>query len=60
MDQNETDLRTGKVDAIQVFQPYAEQLIASGAGHVWYAAATRGLTAYTTLGDAPFDAGRAQ
>jgi NitT/TauT family transport system substrate-binding protein len=49
MDQNETDLRTGKVDAIQVFQPYAEQLIASGAGHVWYAAATRGLTAYTTL-----------
>jgi NitT/TauT family transport system substrate-binding protein len=49
MEQNETDLRTGKVDAIQVFQPYAEQLIASGAGHVWYAAATRGLTAYTTL-----------
>jgi len=49
MDQNETDLRTGKVDAIQVFQPYAEQLIASGAGHIWYAAATRGLTAYTTL-----------
>jgi len=49
MEQNETDLRAGKVDAIQVFQPYAEQLIASGAGHVWYAAATRGLTAYTTL-----------
>jgi len=43
------DLRAGKLDAIQVFQPYAEQLIASGAGHVWYAAATRGLTAYTTL-----------
>ena len=37
------------LDAIQVFQPYAERLIASGAGHVWYAAATRGLTAYTTL-----------
>jgi len=32
-----------------VFQPYAESLIASGAGHLWYAAATRGLTAYTTL-----------
>jgi len=49
MAQNETNLRAGKVDAIQVFQPYAEQLIASGAGHVWYSAATRGLTAYTTL-----------
>ena len=49
MEQNESDLRTGKVDAIQVFQPHAERLIASGAGHVWYAAATRGLTAYTTL-----------
>ena len=41
--------RAGTLDAIQVFQPYAEGLIASGAGHLWYAAATRGLTAYTTL-----------
>jgi len=49
MEQNALDLRAGKLDAIQVFQPYAEQLIASGAGHVWSAAATRGLTAYTTL-----------
>ena len=49
MEENETDLRMGKVDAIQVFQPYAERLIASGAGHVWYAAASRGRTAYTTL-----------
>jgi len=49
MEQNEADLRAGKVDAVQVFQPHAERLIASGAGHVWYAAATRGLTAYTTL-----------
>jgi NitT/TauT family transport system substrate-binding protein len=49
MDQNEAGLRSGRVDAIQVFQPHAERLITSGAGHVWYAAATRGLTAYTTL-----------
>ncbi len=49
MEQNEADLRTGKVDAVQVFQPHAERLVASGAGHVWYAAATRGFTAYTTL-----------
>ena len=49
MAENEAALRAGAVDAIQVFQPYAERLIASGAGHLWHAAATRGLTAYTTL-----------
>lgn len=49
MADNEAALRNGKVDAIQVFQPYAEPSIRSGAGHLWYAAADRGLTAYTTL-----------
>ena len=49
MAANAAALREGAVDAIQVFQPYAEELIASGAGHLWYAAASRGLTAYTTL-----------
>ena len=49
MVENEAALAAGELDAIQVFQPYAERLIASGAGHLWYAAATRGLTAYTTL-----------
>jgi NitT/TauT family transport system substrate-binding protein len=49
MDENEAALRAGTLDAIHVFQPHAERLLASGAGHVWYAAATRGLTAYTTL-----------
>ena len=49
MAENEAALAAGELDAIQVFQPYAERLIASGAGHLWYAAATRGLTAYTTL-----------
>jgi NitT/TauT family transport system substrate-binding protein len=49
MEQNEAGLRSGRLDAVQVFQPHAERLIASGAGHVWYAAATRGRTAYTTL-----------
>ena len=42
-------LRAGTVDAVQVFQPYAEDLLASGDGYLWYAAANRGLTAYTTL-----------
>ena len=49
MTDNAAALRVGRLDAVQLFQPYAEELIASGAGHVWYAAASRGLTAYTTL-----------
>ena len=49
MAENAASLRAGTLDAIQVFQPYAEELLQSGAGHVWSAAASRGLTAYTTL-----------
>jgi NitT/TauT family transport system substrate-binding protein len=49
MAQNAVALRAGALDAVQVFQPYAEDLLASDAGHLWYAAADRGLTAYTTL-----------
>jgi NitT/TauT family transport system substrate-binding protein len=49
MAENEAALREGRVDAVQVFQPYAENLVSTGAGHIWNAAAGRGLTAYTTL-----------
>jgi len=49
MADNSAALRAGALDAIQVFQPYAEDLLSSGAFHLWYAAADRGLTAYTTL-----------
>jgi NitT/TauT family transport system substrate-binding protein len=49
MAENAAALRDGRMDAIQVFQPYAEALIAEGAGHIWYAAATRGPTTYTSL-----------
>jgi NitT/TauT family transport system substrate-binding protein len=49
MAENAQALRAGEVDAVQLFQPYAEALLREGVGHVWYAAATRGLTAYTTL-----------
>jgi NitT/TauT family transport system substrate-binding protein len=49
MADNAAAIRAGTLDAAQLFQPQAEALIASGAGHLWYAAATRGLTAYTTL-----------
>lgn len=49
MAENAAALRAGAVDVIQVFQPYAQALVEEGAGHVWYAAASRGPTAYTTL-----------
>jgi NitT/TauT family transport system substrate-binding protein len=49
MAENAAALAAGGLDAVQLFQPYAEELIAAGRAHVWYAAATRGLTAYTTL-----------
>ncbi|MFO1081533.1 MAG: ABC transporter substrate-binding protein [Reyranellaceae bacterium] len=49
MAENVEALRRGELDAVQLFQPEAEALLASGTGHLWYAAATRGPTAYTTL-----------
>ncbi len=49
MAENAAALSAGTLEAAQLFQPYAEELIASGKGHIWYAAASRGLTAYTTL-----------
>jgi NitT/TauT family transport system substrate-binding protein len=49
MAENEAALRDGSIDAIQVFQPFAEHLIRDGVGHIWYAAASRGPCSYTTL-----------
>lgn len=49
MAENAAALREGAVDVVQLFQPYAEELLRSGAGHVWYAAAERGHTAYTSF-----------
>jgi len=49
MAENAAALRNGAVDVIQVFQPYAQQLMDDGVGHLWYAAAERGFTSYTTF-----------
>jgi NitT/TauT family transport system substrate-binding protein len=49
MADNAAALRDGRLDAVQVFQPFVEQLVSEGAGHIWYAAASRGPTSYTTL-----------
>lgn len=47
MAQNTADLRDGKLDVIQVFEPYVEILVAEGAGQIWHATAARGPTSYT-------------
>jgi len=42
-------LRRGEIDVVQLFQPFVEELVEEGAGHIWYAAAARGPTSYTCL-----------
>jgi NitT/TauT family transport system substrate-binding protein len=49
MAENVGALRRGELDVVQVFEPFAAALEADGAGHVWHAQATRGLTSYTTF-----------
>jgi NitT/TauT family transport system substrate-binding protein len=49
MAENMAALRHGDVDVVQLFQPLAEELITSGDGHLWYAAADRGLCSYTSF-----------
>lgn len=49
MAENADALRAGELDLIQVFQPYAQMLLDEGVGHLWYAQAQRGYTAYTTF-----------
>ena len=49
MAANAQALREGAVDAIQIFEPFVEQLVGEGAGHIWYAGASRGATSYTSF-----------
>lgn len=49
MAENMASLRRGDIDVAQLFQPLAEELIASGEGHLWYAAADRGPCSYTSF-----------
>ena len=49
MADNAAALRRGELDVVQLFQPFAEELITAGDGHLWYAAATRGPTSYTSF-----------
>ena len=49
MADNVAALRRGELDVVQVFEPFVAALETEGAGHVWYAAAGRGPTSYTTF-----------
>jgi NitT/TauT family transport system substrate-binding protein len=49
MPTNLAALCAGDIDMMQAFQPFVEQAVEAGVGHIWYAAASRGLTAYTSL-----------
>jgi len=49
MAENVAALGAGRVDVVQLFEPFVSALAAEGTGHVWYAAASRGLTSYTTF-----------
>src|SRR6516165_3533174 len=41
MAENMAALRRGDLDVVQLFEPFAEELISTGDGHLWYAASAR-------------------
>ena len=49
MPENVAALKAGDADVVQLFQPFAEQILTENAGHIWYAQATRGYCSYTSL-----------
>ena len=49
MADNLDALREGRLEAIQLFEPFVEQALASQIGHIWYAASSRGRTTYTAF-----------
>ncbi len=49
VEDNIQALYEGKIDVVQLFEPYVEMLSQEGSGYIWYAAATRGYTAYTSF-----------
>ena len=49
MARNITAYLRHQVDVVQVFEPYADQLVQQGHGHVWHRFTQRGDIAYTTF-----------
>ena len=49
MADNAAALERGEIDVVQVFEPYADQLVSAGAGHVWHRFSRRGDVAFTSF-----------
>ena len=49
MADNAAALERGEIDVVQVFEPYADRLVSSGAGHVWHRFSRRGDVAFTSF-----------
>tara|TARA_Y100001934_G_scaffold209618_1_gene248048 strand:- start:97 stop:1011 length:915 start_codon:yes stop_codon:yes gene_type:complete len=49
MAENVAALNARKLDVVQVFEPYADALVESGAGQIWHRFAERGDIAYTSF-----------
>ena len=49
MEENVAALRQGNLDVVQIFEPYADDLITNGDGHLWHRFSSRGDIAYTTF-----------
>ena len=49
MAENLKALHDGKIAAAQLFEPFIEEALADGSCSIWYAAAERGPTSYTTF-----------
>ena len=49
MAENTAALERGEIDVVQVFEPYADRLVSTGAGHVWHRFSRRGDVAFTSF-----------
>lgn len=49
MAENVAALSDGSLDVAQLFEPFVEQAVGAGHGHVWHQASARGRTGYTVF-----------
>ena len=49
MSDNAAAFERGEIDVVQVFEPYADRLVSSGAGHVWHRFSRRGELAFSSF-----------
>ena len=49
MPENAAAFERGELDVVQVFEPYADRLVSTGAGHVWHRFSRRGDVAFTSF-----------